>query len=117
MNGAFSLVAVGFESGQTMPGRTVATCFCPMAMRAHGDMVSQLMVQHPASALGSPGSVAEDVIDDRVGVLVGHATIIAHVACHVKCHESLQRRGLPRVGAAADRRLDSLLSASRAFWH
>jgi hypothetical protein len=40
------------------------------------------------------------VIDDRVGVLVGHATIIAHVACHVKCHESLQRRGLPRVGAA-----------------
>jgi hypothetical protein len=90
-----------------MPGRTVAPCFCPVAMGAHVDMVSQLMVQHPASALGSPGSVAGDVIDDRVGVrvgndrvLVGHATIIAHVACHVKCHESLQRRGLPRVGAA-----------------
>jgi hypothetical protein len=83
-----------------MPGRTVSPGLSSVVMGARGDMVSQLMVQHPASALGSPGSVAEDVIDDRVGVLVGHATIIAHVACHVKCHESLQRRGLPRVGAA-----------------
>jgi len=108
-----------------MPRRTVSPSLSSVLMWAHGDMVSQLMVQHPASALGSPWSVAEDVIDDRGGVLVGHATIIAHVACHVKCHESLQRRGLgvrglrglPRVGAAADWCLDSLLSASKAFWH
>jgi hypothetical protein len=81
-----------------MPGRTVSPGLSSVVMGARGDMVSQLMVQHPASALGSPGSVAEDVIDDRVGVR--HAMIIAHIACHVKCHESLQRRGLPRVGAA-----------------
>jgi hypothetical protein len=77
-----------------MPRRTVSPGLSSVLMWTLGDMVSQLMVQHPASALGSPWSVAEDVVDDRGGVLVGHATIIAHVACHVKCHESLQRRGL-----------------------
>src|SRR5690606_6352927 len=88
-----------------------------VAMRARVDMSSQLMERHPASAVGPLMGVAGDVVDDRCGVLRGHATIIAHVACHVKCHESLQRRGLPRVGAAADWCLDSLLSASKAFWH
>jgi len=57
-------------------------------MGTHVNVGSQIMEQHPASALGSPWSVAGDVIDDRIGlrigndhVLVGHALIIAHVAC------------------------------------
>src|SRR5690606_14902737 len=69
-----------------------------VAMRARVDMSTQLMERHPASAVGSLVVVAGDVVDDRCGVLCGHATIIAHVVCHVKCHESWPRRGLPRVG-------------------
>src|SRR5690606_5353999 len=86
-----------------MPRWTVSPSLSSVLMGTHGDMVSQLMVQHPASALGSPWSVAEDVVDDRCGVLRGHATIIAHVVCHVKCHESWPRRGLPRVGGVGRR--------------
>jgi hypothetical protein len=98
-----------------------------MLMGTVGKMVPYLIRCQCAWNLG-PAARVVLAGHEEVGNLVGggHATIIAHIIFRRQLHTALPRwvgtcRGLPRVGtrapAAAGWCLDSLLSASKAFWH